>query len=183
MREKKNNENPFVPGMLTNIMDIKILICYLLLSLGEPLDKEQMIEMLFENDIAEYFDLRAAVMQLVENGNIAEDAQGNLTLTDSGKEAAEQLESSLPFSVREKAVREGLKIATLSKRIKANKAEIEKNKNGIFVNCELKDDEEPALQFRILVADEMQAKMLQQKFLENPAAVYKTIINTIINNE
>ena len=42
MREKKNENNPFVPGMLTNIMDIKILICYLLDSVGEPMDKEEL---------------------------------------------------------------------------------------------------------------------------------------------
>ena len=68
MREKKNENNPFVPGMLTNIMDIKILICYLLDCVGEPMDKEEMIEMMFKNDVAEYFDWRAAVMELVENG-------------------------------------------------------------------------------------------------------------------
>ena len=46
---KNQHEDPFVPGMLTNLMDIKILICYLLNSIGEPMDKEQMIDMIFEN--------------------------------------------------------------------------------------------------------------------------------------
>ena len=182
MRESNNQNSPFVPGMLTNLMDIKVLICYLLYSLGEPLDKEQMIDMIFENDLAEYFDIRAAVMQLVENGNVDEDSDGTLTLCESGAEAAEQLESTLPYSAREKVVREGLKIATLSKRKKENKAEIEKNKNGIFVNCELGDDREAALRFRILVADEMQANMLRDKFLENPAQVYKSFLNAILDN-
>ncbi|MBQ6381199.1 MAG: DUF4364 family protein [Clostridia bacterium] len=181
MREKKNNDTPFVPGMLTHMTDIKILICYLLAAVGEPLDKEQMIEMIFENDIAEYFDLREAVMQLVETGNLQEDAEGCLTLTDSGREVAEQLESALPFTAREKVVKEGLKIVTLSKRRKANKAEIEKNKSGIFVNCELKDEDASAFSFRLLVADEMQAKMIQEKFLENPALVYKQFMNALLD--
>lgn len=181
MRETKNSENPFVPGMLTNLTDIKILICYLLHSIGEPMDKEQMIEMIFENELAEYFDIRAAVMQLVENGNITESAEGTLTICESGIEVAELLESTLPFTAREKVVRAGLKITTLSKRRRANKAEIEKNKSGIFVHCELQDDEQSAFSFRILVADEMQAKMIQEKFLENPVAVYKDFLNTLLN--
>ena len=174
-------EDPFVPGMLTNIIDIKILICYLLNAVGEPMDKEQMIDMIFENDIAEYFDLRAAVMQLVENGNVSESADGTLTLTDSGKEAAEQLESTLPFTAREKVVREGLKITTLSKRKKGNKAEIEKTKDGIFVKCYLLDDTQEVFTFKLLVPDEFQANMVKEKFLENPALVYKNFISSLLN--
>lgn len=181
MREKKNENNPFVPGMLTNIMDIKILICYLLDCVGEPMDKEEMIEMIFKNDVAEYFDLRAAVMELVENGNISEDAAGLLSITESGKEAAQQLESTLPFSAREKVVREGLKITTLSKRRKANKAEIEKCKDGIYVVCELLDDTSAILSFRLLVADEFQANVIKEAFLDDPAAVYKKFLGSLID--
>ena len=175
-----NNPDPFVPGMLTNLTDIKILICYLLNSVGEAMDKEQMIDMIFENEIAEYFDIRAAVMQLVENGNVTEDSDGYITLTDSGKVAAEQLETTLPFTAREKVVREGLKITTLSKRKKANKAEIEKTKDGIFVKCFLLDDVQEVFTFKLLVADEFQANLVKEKFLENPALVYKNFISSLL---
>ena len=178
---RNQSEDPFVPRMLTNIIDIKILICYLLNSVGEPMDKEQMIDMIFENDIAEYFDLRAAVMQLVENGNVSESADGTLTLTNSGKEAAEQLESTLPFTAREKVVREGLKITTLSKRKKGNKAEIEKTKDGIFVKWYLLDDTQEVFTFKLLVPDVFQANMVKEKFLENPALVYKNFISSLLN--
>lgn len=182
MRELKHNDNPFVPGMLTNLMDIKILICYLLNSVGEPMDKEQVIEMIFDNNIAEYFDLRAAVMQLVENGNVLESEDGYLTLSASGKEAAEQLESTLPFTVREKVLKEGIRITTLSKRRRAAKANIEKTKDGVYAVCELMDDENPVLSFKILVADDLQAKMITEQFVQNPAQVYKTFITSLLDN-
>ena len=180
MRENKNQETPFVPGMLTNMTDIKLLICYLLKSVGEPMDKEQMIDMIFENDLAEYFDLRAAVMQLVDNGNINESSDGILTLSDTGREAAEQLETTLPFTAREKVVKEGIKITTLSKRRKANKAQIIQTQNGIYVSCELLDDTDAVLSFKLLVSDDLQAKMIKEKFLENPALVYKKFITSLI---
>ena len=179
MRDQKNQDS-FVPGMLTNMLDIKLLICYLLNSLQEPIDKEQMIDMIFENNLADYFDLRAAVMELVENGNVLEDTSGALTVSTSGKEAAEQLETNLPFTAREKVVKAGIQITTLAKRRKANKAQIEKSKNGVFVHCELTDDEESVLSFKILVADEFQANMIKEKFLENPAAVYKSFLGAML---
>ena len=180
MRENKNHETPFVPGMLTNLTDIKLLVCYLLKSVGEPMDKEQMIEMIFENDLAEYFDLRAAVMQLVDNGQINESRDGILTITESGKQAAEQLEETLPFTAREKVVKEGIKITTLSKRRKANKAHIQKTENGIYVECELLDDKDAVLTFKLLVSDDLQAKIIQEQFLENPALVYKKFITSLM---
>ena len=177
------NPDSFVPGMLTNIMDIKLLICYLLNTVKEPIEKEQMIEMIFENNIAEYFDLRAAVMELVENGNISEDSEGNLTICPSGAEAAEQLENTLPFSAREKAVRGAIKITTLSKRRKANVAEIEKTQNGNYVHCEMSDDTGTVFDFKILVADEFQANQIKEGFLENPALVYKKFIAALFDKE
>ena len=182
MRNKKNDDG-FVPGMLTNITDVKIIICYLLKTIGEPMDKEKIIEMVFANDIASYFDVRSAVMELVENGNITEDKDGNISITESGKDAAEMLESTLPLTTRSKIIREGVKLNNLSKKSKGNKANVEVNPSGIFVKCELLDGEEEIMTFKMLVADEMQAQMIKEKFLENPAQVYQKFILSLLNED
>lgn len=179
MREMKNNDG-FVPGMLTNMNDIKILICYLLNSLKEPIEKEQMIEMIFENEIAPYFDLRAAVMELVESGSITEDKEGNLLISEAGTEVAEQLESALPYTAREKVVNEGIRISTLSKRKKDSKTEILKENGSVFLKCELLDGESEVLSFKILVADEFQAELLEKRFVENPALIYKKFLSSLL---
>ena len=43
---------------------------------------------------------------VVEKPDVTENSEGFIALTNSGREAAEQLESSLPFTAREKVVRE-----------------------------------------------------------------------------
>lgn len=180
MRNRKNDDG-FVPGMLTNITDVKIIICYLLKTIDEPMDKEKIIEMVFSNDIASYFDVRSAVMELVENGNIAEDEEGNISITESGKDAAEMLEATLPLTTRSKIIREGIKLNNLTKKAKGNKANVELTPAGIFVKCELLDGKDEVMTFKILVADELQAQMIKDKFLENPAKIYQKFITSLLS--
>lgn len=180
MKSKKNDEQ-FVPGMLTNITDVKIIICYLLKTIGEPMDKEKIIEMVFANDIATYFDVRSAVIELIESGNITEDKEGYLSVTQTGINTADELESALPLTTRSKIIREGVKINNLAKRAKGNRANVEVTPEGIFVKCELLDGENDVMTFKMLVADEMQAQLIKEQFMENPAAVYQKFINSLLN--
>lgn len=180
MKSKKNDEQ-FVPGMLTNITDVKIIICYLLKTIGEPMDKEKIIEMVFANDIATYFDVRSAVIELIESGNITEDKEGCLSVTQTGINTADELESALPLTTRSKIIREGIKINNLAKRAKGNRANVEVTPEGIFVKCELLDGENDVMTFKMLVADEMQAQLIKEQFMENPAAVYQKFINSLLS--
>ncbi len=176
-------DDGFVPGMLTNITDVKIIICYLLKTIGEPMDKEKIVEMVFANDIASYFDVRSAVMELVEGGNISEDEEGYVSITPTGFEIAEELESALPLTTRSKIIREGVKINNLAKRAKGNKANVEITPKGIFVKCELLDGEDEIMTFKMLVADEMQAELVKKQFMNNPAEVYKEFVSALLNQK
>lgn len=180
MRSRKN-DNGFVPGMLTNITDVKIIICYLLKTVGEPMDKEKIIEMVFANDIASYFDVRSAIIELVESGNITENEDGYVSITESGIDVAEELESTLPLTTRSKIIREGVKINNLAKRAKGNKAQTEVTPNGIFVKCELLDGDNEIMTFKMLVADEMQAQTVKEQFMKNPAALYQKFVTALLS--
>lgn len=179
MREMKH-ESGFVPGMLINSTDVKILICYMLKSLGEPMNKEKLVEVIYVNDIADYFDIRSAVCQLVENGNVTEDAEGMLTLSDTGRYAADTLETTLPLSTREKAVKEGIKINTMYRREKENEVTFEKTENGIYVRCSISDGTDEMMAFKLFVMDEMQAQAVKTHFLEDPSKVYKRLVYSLV---
>lgn len=179
MREFKNDDG-FVPGMLVNSMDIKILICYLLKSVNESMDKEKVVEILYANDIAGYFDARSAICQLVEDATLNEDENGFVELTDEGKSAAEMLESTLPLTIRDKAVKEGIRACTMARRERENNVTFEKTDNGVYVTCSVSDGQFEMMSFRLYVTDEIQAEMVKKKFLENPSDIYASLINTLL---
>lgn len=179
MRDNKNDTG-FIPGMLVNSMDIKILICYLLKSVGEPMDKEKIVEIIYTNDIADYFDARSTISQLVQDGNLNEDSKGYVELTQRGKDASSAFENTLPLTIRETVVREGIKINTLSKREKENNVTFKKADNGVYVRCSISDGEDEMMAFQLFVTDEMQAEMVKKKFLENPSAIYENLVSTLL---
>ena len=93
------------PGGLRSRNEIKVLVCYLLKSIEQPISKQLINEILQENSLANYFEINQAVSDLVRAGSLEEAAQEGDTVyrvTDQGRSAAQTLEVNLPRSVREK---------------------------------------------------------------------------------
>lgn len=107
------------PGGLRSRNEIKVLVCYLLKSIEQPISKQLINEILQENSLANYFEINQAVSDLVRAGSLEEAAQEGDTVyrvTDQGRSAAQTLEVNLPRSVREKAVNAAIRLLTRAKR-------------------------------------------------------------------
>ena len=95
------------PGGLHEDYEIKILICYLLSALKDPLSKSQMNEVLTGNGLVNYFQFADALEELVQDGHIEviEEMRPEgefYRLLPKGKMTALEFERSLPLTVREK---------------------------------------------------------------------------------
>ena len=102
-------------GGLRNRNEIRLLVCYLLKAIDKPVPKSLLLDALVGEGLANYFELNEAVAELLKNGNIDRDILDDeevLTVTPRGKESAELLETTLPKTVREKAVNSGIKLMT-----------------------------------------------------------------------
>ena len=58
------------PGGLQSKDEIRILLCYLLTSVGVPLHKEAILQSVQANGLANYFEVTDALEALCENGNL-----------------------------------------------------------------------------------------------------------------
>lgn len=56
------------PGGLRSRNEIKVLVCYLLKSIEQPISKQLINEILQENSLANYFEINQAVSDLVRAG-------------------------------------------------------------------------------------------------------------------
>ncbi len=91
-------------GGLRDIDDIKILVCYLLKTVGAPLSRSLIDEAIQTDALASYWNLSQALSELVKTDAVIAsggDGEKSYSLTVKGREYAEMLETSLPFSVRE----------------------------------------------------------------------------------
>ena len=73
-------------GGLRSKNDIKILICYLLKSISTPLSEEDIVSVLQENNLANYFEVVSAFEDLKNMNNIYSYDKNELySVTETGK--------------------------------------------------------------------------------------------------
>ncbi len=170
-------------GGLRNRDDIRLLICYLLKAIDKPIEKAQLNDAVLENGLANYFEINQAIGELLSNASIDSvivDDEECLVILPKGKEIAENLETSLPRTVRERAVNSAVKLMTFKTAEKENEVRIESAADGGYnVTLSFKSDKDELMRLTIYAGDSMQAELLKQHYLEDPVKLYSSIITAL----
>lgn len=170
-------------GGLRNILDIKILVCYILNSVKIPMARNQICDTLQKNGLANYFDINSALDELLENKAIKESevaGESLISITPKGSNSAKELENHLLHGMRETAVKTALNIIARARSEKENNVNVKKVDNGYDVTFEIESNGDRLLSLTLNVADEWQAEQLKDGFLDDPGALYSDIINRLI---
>lgn len=164
------------PGGLYSSQEIKILICYMLAGVDEPLPRQSVLEIIATGGMANFFEAGAAIDELIRLHNLTEGEDGRLYLTEDGRQAASTLSGMIPFTLRERSVQAALKLLTRMRREKENQVTVKKLEHGRLVTCEIQDAGQPLLSFSLRVADDLQAGLIRERFLEDPTLIYSSLI-------
>ena len=164
------------PGGLYSSQEIKILICYMLAGVDEPLPRQSVLEIIATGGMANFFEAGAAIDELIRLHNLTEGEDGRLYLTEDGRQAASTLSGMIPFTLRERSVQAALKLLTRMRREKENRVTVKKLEHGRLVTCEIQDAGQPLLSFSLRVADDLQAGLIRERFLEDPTLIYSSLI-------
>ena len=128
------------PGGLRNSNQIKVLICFLVNNASEPLSKEQICDVMQSEGIANYFEVNESVVKLDEQGCISSsltDGVKYYSITKTGLETLESLESLVPPSVRNKAAKRAEAVILESRRRRENDVRVERRGGQITVTVTL----------------------------------------------
>lgn len=160
--------------------EIKILICYLLSCVKENMDKELVVQAITIDELANYFEVSAAFDDLIKNGNIKEseivDGTQTYELTDNGQMIANQLESILSYTVKEKAYVKAIQLLGEKKKRRENSVDIKKTENGFDVICKISGGDMDLLTFTLYAPTFEQAMVMKKNFFDNPSTVYKVML-------
>lgn len=163
------------PGGLTSSTEIRILLCYLLNAVGEPLTKDEIETALLEQELVNYFEYASALGALVQNGLVSELPEGFM-VTEKGARAAQDLSTQVPRAVREKAVRSAVLAMQFSKKLRQNRASVKKiSGGGYMVHCEITDIGGPVFSFDLAMPDEATASEVCRRFAEVGPDVYRVM--------
>ena len=119
-------------GFIHEKLDIKILILFILRRLPGEVEPETLCELCQCDGGIDYFDYSDCLSDLIETGHIKETPTG-YTITDKGAKNAEAVESSLPYSVRMKALKQLAPVEERLRRAAMITARHETGENGCMV--------------------------------------------------
>lgn len=166
------------PGGLSNINDVKILICRVLNELDNPISMADLTDGMLADGYVNYFDFAVAISDLCENGHVRRETEDGRTvyyLTEDGKNADRMLGASLPLAVCEK-VYAGVLAARSGGRAVCN---IEPHELGCFVSMRFVLGGRELFNVKLEAGDEMAAEDMKRNFLKNPHDVYISLIKLI----
>lgn len=164
------------PGGLWSKNDIRILICYILSSVNEPLSREDIEQVIQGRALANYFESGEALAALEELGHISQSGEGYIC-TPTGREIARRLDSGLPLAVRDKALEAALLLSGRARARRENRVEIQESGNGCRVTCSIFGGGEMELmRVSLYVPDRAQAGMVEKRFYENPEGIYRLLL-------
>ena len=168
-------------GGLFSTAEVRILICYILSSLGEAVPGKLLADTLHYEGIANCFEVNDSIARLVKNGQlrVVDEAEDTYVITESGKYVANTLKTTLSLTVKQRAYDAAYKMLARFKHAKETDIKISRDGNKTFITCSAMDGETPFMTVKMLACDEDQALHIKEKFLSDPSKIYSTIIDML----
>lgn len=173
------------PGGLRTKNEIRILICYLLTSIHVPLSKEDIIRIMQENGLANYFEITNALAELIDNGNLlpSKEDPALFTVTKQARMIAQRLDNAVPVSVKERAMAAAMHLLAEAKLERENRVEITPMERGYNVTCHISGGDMELMHVSLYVPDLIQANSVKEKFYQSPQRVYQMLLALMTNDK
>lgn len=163
------------PGGLFSYQEIKILICYMLMGIPAPLPRQAILDILSGEEMANFFEAEAAIDELIRQHHLVEE-NDELVLTETGKQVATTLSSRIPFTLREQSIKAALRLLLRKQRERDNTVKVERREHGRDVICTIHEADQALMSVSIRVADDLQANLIKENFMDNPTLLYQSVI-------
>jgi hypothetical protein len=101
-------------------------------------------------------------------------------INEKGRDAGQTLQSSVPFRAREKSLRLLKKMLQRNRHMKETDIVISHEEDGtIKITCSAIENDKVIMSFSPQAADDAQAIRIRENYLDDPALVYRTLIDML----
>ena len=172
-------------GGLFSTAEIKILVCYILTTIKEPVPATMLANTLHYEGIANVFEVSDEIVSLQKSGHIVpcDEREEMYKITDRGITISNELNTSLSFTVKNRAYSAAIKMLSRFKNARDSEFKISKENGATYITCTATDGRIPFMSVKLLVADDTQAALVQDRFIDDPAGLYHAIIDFITKKQ
>lgn len=169
------------PGGLTTSHEIRILLCYILDSVGAAVTREQLEEVLLGEELVNYFTMAESLAQLAEQKLVTEETDG-YHITEAGRTVGHTLAQDVPLSIREAAVRGLVRAQQYAAKKAAHQSTIVEKDNQRRVRCAIDDERGTLFEMELYMPDMLSAEAVREAFVQNGDTVYKLVLAALTRN-
>lgn len=169
------------PGGLTTDNEIRILICYILNSVPQPVTRAQMEDVLLGEELVNYFAMAENLAALLNQGLVTNSSNG-YTVTDAGRNIGRTLGDDVPRTVRDAAVRGVIRAQQFAANAARHRCEIVPAAQGKEVRCQIEDGNGTLFNMALYMPDDLTAQAVKEKFIWHGDSVYKLILAALTGN-
>ena len=174
------------PGGLRSKSDIGVLICYMLHNIDAPFAKEDILNIIQENAIANYFETISAIEELIKCGNIeyADEKEEMLMITRNGKLISSQLYTTLSVTLRQKTIGAIMRLVTQKRLEKENPVTVSGAEGGGYnVNFRITDGMRDLMSLTLFVPTIEEVKEVKRHFYQCPDKIYSTVLASVVGDD
>lgn len=178
---KDSTFDRIVPENIFNSGDLKVLICYMLAAIDEPVPATETAQLFHYEGIANYFDTQTAIYDLEQNGYITphNNCKDLFKITEKGKNLSQTLKESVSIALRTKVYNAVLKMLTRYKYERDTDIVIENNESGSLLTFKMVSGETTLFSYSLLLPNEAQALALREQILKDPKYYYDSFIKLL----
>lgn len=174
------------PGSISNIYEIKILICRILNEFKGKITKDQLCTVLQFNETVNYFNSCQAIEELLTNNQIYKKTDKNgetqILLTKQGKEIATTLKTNISKNLISKTIKDIKNFLKEERENKNKKIYLYTKDDGYIVKLVLEETQSNIMDLELYCPTNKIATKFKKEMKNKTAEIYKSII-AIINNE
>ena len=166
-------------GFIHEKLDIKILILFILRRLPGVVDPSTLGDLCSQcDDGIGYFDYSDCLAERVKTGHVEENEE-YYAITEKRARNADAVETSLPFSVRSRALKLIEPVRERLRRAAMIQASHTVGEDGCFVELAMSDGEGEIIRLHLLCADEAQAKKIEKNFRKGAEGYYHKVMELL----
>lgn len=164
----------------------KLIMLYIINKIKFPLTKNQLTEIILENNLMNYFILQQYISELISSGilkYIADDDKHRISITDKGIKVLNLFENRIK-SDKISNIDEFLanNIDSIKKEITITADYTIEPKNNYIVNLRAVENDRILIDLKVNVASNKQARELCAKWKNSSPEIYNKIINLLIDD-
>lgn len=171
-------------GFIHDMLDVKVLILFVMSRVSYPATSQQIYELCFQDDCVSYFDVCAAIPQMVKSGHLAETEEGLYEITEKGRADGSLTQDSIAYTVRCKAENAVNRFNRQLRRSSFVKTQVIPQENGeCSVIMALDDESGNLMTLELTAPNQRQAVRLGRLFEKKAEIIYNMTMSELLDDE